>query len=84
MRAAERGDAALGLHLAEAAVVGGDDDIAGQHQLDADGEDDTLHRASRSACGTDWPIRRDRRCLLGRGFARGRGAEEFRHVEARR
>ena len=43
MRAAERRNAALGLHLAEPAVFGRHDDVARQHHLDADGEDDALH-----------------------------------------
>ena len=44
-RGAARGvDAALRLELREAAVVGGDDDVAGQHHLDARGVGDPVHR----------------------------------------
>jgi len=34
VRAAQRGNATLRLHLAEPAVVGGNHDIAAQHQFD--------------------------------------------------
>ena len=42
-RPAERQDAAPDLELAEADVVGGDDDVAGQRQLDRQREGDALH-----------------------------------------
>ena len=83
MRATERGNAAPGFHLAEARVIGGHDDVARQHQFDADGEDDALHGG-------------DDRLLAALAEAEhvdiafpdipllGGGAEEFRHVEAGR
>src|SRR5260370_41781731 len=43
VRSPERRNAALGFHLAESAVVGGNDDIACKHHLDANREDDTLY-----------------------------------------
>ena len=46
-RAAERCETALGLELAEAGVGGGDDDVAGQGDLDADRERDPLHRGDQ-------------------------------------
>src|SRR6476661_10890418 len=44
MSTAQRSDAALGLHLAKPAIVSGDDDVAGKHHFDADGEHDALDR----------------------------------------
>src|ERR1700739_2519250 len=83
MRAAERGDAALGLHLAEAAIVGRDDDVAGEHQLDADREDDALYGLyDRLSARVGKPKRID--IALGTGCSCRVGAEEFRHVEASR
>ena len=81
MRAAERRDAALGFHLAETRVIGGHDDVAREHQLDADGEDDALHggddRLLAALLQTE--------CVDIAFFEvslLGGGAEEFRHVEA--
>src|SRR5246127_3390920 len=77
MRAAERGDAALGLHLAEAAIVGR------EHQLDADREDDALYgRYDRLSALVGKTKRID--IALGTGCSCRVGAEEFRHVEASR
>ena len=44
MGAAEDRESALGLKLSEAAVLGGDDDVCGEHHLDTDGESDALNR----------------------------------------
>src|SRR5262249_51251161 len=48
MPSAKRSDAALRFHLAEAAIVGRDDDVTCQHYLDADRVDDALDG------GDDW------------------------------
>ena len=84
MRAAERGDAALGLHLAEAAVVGGDDDVAGQRHLDPDREDDALHGGDDRLAALRLPRPNGSTLPSGRGMRLGGRAEELRHVEAGR
>src|SRR5258708_14771981 len=43
VRTPERRNAALGFHLAKSAVIGGNDNIARKHHLDANRVDDTLH-----------------------------------------
>src|SRR3954464_8668910 len=80
MRAPERRNAALGLHLAEARILGGDHDVAGEHQLDADREHDALQsRDNRLAAAlgkaelTDFAFP-DIALLRSR-------SEEFRHVQ---
>jgi len=80
MGATQGRDAALGLHLAKARGVGGDDNVGRQHHLDAhgkaqslDGGDDRLQGPALEREGID---------IAGRAVATlGVGAEEFRHVE---
>src|SRR5260370_19026893 len=43
VRSPERRNSTLRFHLAKSAVVGGNDDIARQHHLEANRVDDTLH-----------------------------------------
>ena len=61
VRAAEDGETALRFHLAEAAIVGGDDDVGGEHHLDADRERDALHRHDDRFAATARATRRRRR-----------------------
>jgi hypothetical protein len=81
VRAAKRGDAALGFHLAKTAIVGGDDNVTGEHHFDANGEADALHG------GHDWLAaaagQTERIDVLGGAGLRGRvRPEELRHVQA--
>ena len=83
-RPAERRQSPLRLELAEAGVGGGDDDVAGQRDLDADGERDALHGGDqRLGEAAPQAERVDRLGTVGRA-AVGVGTEEQRHVEPRR
>src|SRR4029077_1737191 len=83
VRSPERRDAALGFHLAKPAVIGGDNDIARQHHLDADRIDDALYggdnRLSTSICESE-DVDRSVSSFPILGF----GTEKLRHVQPSR
>src|SRR5829696_3333005 len=81
MRTAEWRDAAPGFHLAEPAVIGGDNDVARQHQFDADSENDALHGGDDRLLAALLQTECVDIALLEVSLLGG-GAEEFRHVEA--
>ena len=73
-RPAERRQSALRLELAEAGVGRGDDDVAGERDLDADRERDALHRRDeRLGEAAPQAERVDRLGTVGRGRGRRRG-----------
>src|SRR4029077_16984499 len=81
VRAAKRRDATLGFHLAKTAIVGGDDNVTGEHHFDANGKADALHGSH------DWLAaavgQTERIDVLGGAGLRGRvRPEELRHVQA--
>ena len=80
MRATQRGNAALSLHLAKATIRGGNDDIAGKHHLDADGVDDALYRRDDRLAAPAAERKRVDIARLALGLFRLR-TEEFWHIE---
>ena len=83
-RPAEWRQSTLRLELAEAGVGRGDDDVAGEGDLDADRERDALHRGDqRLAQPPAEPERVDRGVGARRAAGAGPvvGAEEQRHLE---
>jgi hypothetical protein len=80
--AAQGRDTALGLHLAEAASLGGHHDVARQRHLDADGEADALDRGHHGlAALVAHPERID--VVFGNLARFCAGPEELRHVQPR-
>src|ERR1700738_964841 len=83
VRSPERRNAALGFHLAESAVVGGNDDIARKHHLDADREDDTLYGGD-DRLSTPVGEGEDADSPLPQVPLLALGAKKLRHIKARR
>ena len=80
VRAGQRRNAALRLHLAETAVIGRDDDVARQRHLDPNREDDALHRRDDGFSAFDLQPERVDIAFGSRDGLRP-GTEKFWHVE---
>src|SRR5882762_11687440 len=81
VRTPERRNAALGFHLAKSAVIGGDDNIARKHHLDANRVDDTLY-GGNDRLATPVGEREDVYISLLQVPVLGFWTEKLRHIQA--